>query len=183
MVCQNVEEPGLIRVTSRTVILIYAQYEWKIQFLCWLIGLNHTFRNKASGQCLYSHHCHPKVLSVCIDDYQIKKTFSALLALYEGNSLVTGGFPAQRSVARIFYVSLICAWTKGWANTRDTGDLRRPRAQYDVAAMHEVHTIHPKKYTQIYRFSFLFCTFTQISHGEFTGFGATIMLRQRRNPG
>ena len=183
MVCQNVEEPGLIRVTSRTVILIYAQYEWKIQFLCWLIGLNHTLCNKASGQCLYSHHCHPKVLSVCIDDYQIKKHFPRCWPFMRGIHWSPVDSPHKGQWRGFFYVSLICAWTKGWANTRDTGDLRRPRAQYDVAAMHEVHTIHPKKYTQIYRFSFLFCTFTQISHGEFTGFGATIMLRQRRNPG
>ena len=28
--------------------------------------------------------------------------------------------------------SSICAWPNGWANTRDTGDLRRNRAHYDV---------------------------------------------------
>ena len=31
--------------------------------------------------------------------------------------------------------SLICAWTNGWVNNRDTGDLRRHRAYYDVTVM------------------------------------------------
>ena len=38
--------------------------------------------------------------------------------------------------------SLICAWTNGWANTRDTGNLRRHCAHYDVIVMinHEAKT-------------------------------------------
>ena len=31
--------------------------------------------------------------------------------------------------------SLICAWTNGWVNNRDTGDLRCYRAQHDVTIM------------------------------------------------
>ena len=31
--------------------------------------------------------------------------------------------------------SLICAWTNGWDNNRDAGDLRRHRALYDVTVM------------------------------------------------
>ena len=31
--------------------------------------------------------------------------------------------------------SLNCAWTNGWANNRDAGDLRRHRAHYDVTIM------------------------------------------------
>ena len=30
---------------------------------------------------------------------------------------------------------LICAWTNGWANNREAGDLRRHHAQYDVKVM------------------------------------------------
>ena len=33
--------------------------------------------------------------------------------------------------------SLICAWTNGWVNNRDAGDLRRYRAHYDVIVMDE----------------------------------------------
>ena len=31
--------------------------------------------------------------------------------------------------------SLICAWINGWVNNRETGDLRRHRAHYDVTVM------------------------------------------------
>ena len=31
--------------------------------------------------------------------------------------------------------SLMCAWTNSWANHRDTGDLRRHHAHYDVTVM------------------------------------------------
>ena len=33
-------------------------------------------------------------------------------------------------------LSLIWAWTNGWANNRDTGDLGRHRAYYDVTVMY-----------------------------------------------
>ena len=59
-------------------------------------------------------------------------TFSMILAICAGNSPVTGEFPAQRPVTRSFDISLICAWINGWVNTRDAGDLRRHRANYDV---------------------------------------------------
>ena len=32
--------------------------------------------------------------------------------------------------------SLICAWTNGWVNNREPGDLRRHRVHYDVTVMH-----------------------------------------------
>ena len=37
--------------------------------------------------------------------------------------------------------SLICAWTNGWVNSRDAGDLRRHRAHYDVTVMRYIYTI------------------------------------------
>ena len=64
------------------------------------------------------------------------ETFSALLAFCVGNSVVTGEFPAQRSVTRSFVFSLICAWTDSWANRGDAGDLRRHHAHYEVIVMH-----------------------------------------------
>ena len=52
----------------------------------------------------------------------------------EGNPPVTGTSPSKRPVTRSFQldVSLICAWTNGWANTRDAGDLRRHRVHCGV---------------------------------------------------
>ena len=58
------------------------------------------------------------------------ETFSALLALWEGNSPVTFEFPSQRPVTRssdfFFDIRL---------NNRDAGDLRRHHAHYDVTLM------------------------------------------------
>ena len=60
---------------------------------------------------------------------------SALLAIYAGNSLVTGEFPAQRPVTRNFIFSLICTRINGWVNNRESGNLRRRCAHYDVTVM------------------------------------------------
>ena len=35
----------------------------------------------------------------------------------------------------VLMFSLICAWTKGWVNNLDAGDLSRHRAHYDVTVM------------------------------------------------
>ena len=48
-------------------------------------------------------------------------------------SLVNSPHKGQWRRALMF--SLICAWTKGWANNRDAGDLRRHCTHYDVTAM------------------------------------------------
>ena len=66
--------------------------------------------------------------------HQMEK-FSALLALCAGNSPVTGEFPAQRPVTRGFDFYFVCAWTDGWVNNRDTGDLRCHCVHYDVTVM------------------------------------------------
>ena len=58
--------------------------------------------------------------------------FSASLALCGGihRSSVNSPHKGQWRGALMF--SLICAWINGWVNNRETGDLRRHRAQYDV---------------------------------------------------
>ena len=60
-----------------------------------------------------------------------REPFSALLALRERNSVVTGEFPWQRPVTRSFGVFFIYAWKNSWVNYRETADLRRHRAHYD----------------------------------------------------
>ena len=62
------------------------------------------------------------------------ETFSALLALCEGNPLVDSPHKGHRRGALMF--SLICPWTNGWENNRETGDLRRHRAHYYVIVMY-----------------------------------------------
>ena len=61
--------------------------------------------------------------------------FSALLALSAENSPVTGEFPHKGQWRGALVFSLICAWTNGWVNDRDAGDMIRHRAYYDVAVM------------------------------------------------
>ena len=58
------------------------------------------------------------------------ETFSALLAIFAGNSPVPEG---QWRGALMF--SLIWVWINGWVNNREAGDLRRHRAHCDVIVM------------------------------------------------
>ena len=48
-------------------------------------------------------------------------------------SLVNSPHKGQWRGALVF--SLICAWTNGWANNRDAGDLTRHHVHYDVTVM------------------------------------------------
>ena len=57
------------------------------------------------------------------------ETFSALLVLCEGNPPVTGGFPSQKPVTRGLDVFF------GLRLNKQSGDLRRHRAHYDVTVM------------------------------------------------
>ena len=64
------------------------------------------------------------------------ETFSALLALYMGNSPVTGEFPSQRaSDAELWCFIWSGPCINGWVNNRGAGDLRRHRGVYDVIVM------------------------------------------------
>ena len=60
------------------------------------------------------------------------ETFSALLAIYAGNSPVPGEFPTQRPVTRSFDVFFDLRLNNRWVNNCEAGDLRRYRALYDV---------------------------------------------------
>ena len=66
------------------------------------------------------------------------ETFSASLALCGGihRSLVNSPHKGQWRGALMF--SLTCAWINGWVNNRETGDLRRHRAHYDVIVMKKI---------------------------------------------
>ena len=63
------------------------------------------------------------------------ETYSASLAICSGKSPLPGEFPAQRPVTQSFDFSLVCVRINGWVNNRETGDLRRHRAHYDVIVM------------------------------------------------
>ena len=54
--------------------------------------------------------------------------------------------------------SLICAWTNGWANHWDAGDLRRHRAHYNVTVMKVT------KMTKVTRYIISICPWSKWSH-------------------
>ena len=60
------------------------------------------------------------------------ETFSALLALCAGNSLVPVNSPHKGQWWGALVISLIYARIKDWVNNREAGDLRRHRGHYDV---------------------------------------------------
>ena len=60
------------------------------------------------------------------------ETFSALLALCAGNSLVPVNSPHKGQWRGALMFSLICAWINDWVNNCETGDLRCHRGHYDV---------------------------------------------------
>ena len=60
------------------------------------------------------------------------ETFSAFLALCEGNPPVDSPHKGKWRGALMFF---ICVWTNGGANNRNAGDLRRHHAHYDVTVM------------------------------------------------
>ena len=63
------------------------------------------------------------------------ETFSALLALWAGNSPVTGEFPSQRASDAN---SCCFLWYANWVNDRGTGDLWRHSAHYCVTIMYRI---------------------------------------------
>ena len=64
------------------------------------------------------------------------RAYSALLALYAGNSPFTGEFPSQGPVTRSFDVFFdLHQSINGWVNNREAGDFRRHYAHYDVIVM------------------------------------------------
>ena len=64
------------------------------------------------------------------------ETFSALLVICAGNSLVAGEFPAQRPMTRSFDVFFDLRLNERLSiNNRETADLRRQHVHYDVTVM------------------------------------------------
>ena len=83
------------------------------------------------------------VLELSYDDWKQSRTlwrhhmetYSVLLTLYEGNPPVTTWIPLTKASDRVLMLSLICAWTNGWANNWDSSDLKHHHIHYDVTVM------------------------------------------------
>ena len=71
---------------------------------------------------------------------------SALLAIGAGNSPVPVNSPHKGQWRGALAFSLICVWINGWVNIRETGDLRRYRAHYDVTVMPQQSTNRVQNY-------------------------------------
>ena len=79
----------------------------------------------------HSQYCE-SIMAVTWWCHQIE-IFSTLLAFCAG--WITGEFPREGKWRGPLVFSLICAWTNGWVNNREVGDLRRHRVHYDVTLM------------------------------------------------
>ena len=60
------------------------------------------------------------------------ETFSALLAICAGNSLVAVNSPHKGQWRGALMFSFISVWINDWVNNREAGDLRRHHGHYDV---------------------------------------------------
>ena len=67
------------------------------------------------------------------------ETFSALLAICAGIHRSPVNSPHKGQWRGAFMFPLICAWVNGWVNNRETSDLRRHGAHYDVIVMYIKH--------------------------------------------
>ena len=61
----------------------------------------------------------------------------------------------------VLIFSLICAWINGWVNSRETGDLRHHRAQYDVSVMRTCGLWSTYNKVFLMRLSFYYCMRTK----------------------
>ena len=74
-------------------------------------------------------------LAIFIMKISSNGNISALLALCVGIHRSPVNSPNKGQWPGALMISLICAWTNGWSNNRDAGDLRRYGAHYCVTVM------------------------------------------------
>ena len=95
---------------------------------------NNMFRMLSSSSP--GANCWSLVDDMCTHDDVIKwKHFPCYWPFVRGIQRSLVDFPHKGQWCGALMFSLICAWTNGWANKRDTGDLTRHRAHYDVTVM------------------------------------------------
>ena len=133
-------------ITARRICYQYLRLQFAIFIFDLIIRLLKLARVRVYLHTInLSYHCpvtlgaeHPMVWLwhglVTWWRHQIE-TFSALLAICAGNSLVTGESPHKGQWRGALIYPLIYAWMNDWVNDREAGDLRRHRAHYDVTVM------------------------------------------------
>ena len=135
MACLNVQ--WWIGVCREEIVFIFLYIDliWKLRFRnikTWSCGIQNAFSFSVTPMYGGNSKLWIKQSPGLWWRHQMG-TFSALLALCEWNSPVTGEFPAKRPGTRSFdFFLLIGTGTNAWVNNRDAGDLRRHSAHYDV---------------------------------------------------
>ena len=112
----------------------------------------HLWTESISISTLWGHHgksyfgdCLQTIVFNMQDDVTNRNIFRVTGSLW-GESTGHLWIPSQRPVTRSFEFSLICAWTNGWANTRDADYLRPHRTHYYVTLI----GIHPTVYCAVH---------------------------------
>ena len=75
------------------------------------------------------------IIIIIHNDVMKWKHFPRYWSFVRGIHQSTMNSPPKGQWRGSLMLSLICAWTNGWVNNRDAGDLRRHRAHYDVNVM------------------------------------------------
>ena len=78
---------------------------------------------------------HHALIWVCLDDVIKWKYFPRYWPFVRGIHRSPVNSPHKGQWRGTLMLSLISAWTNGWVNNRDAGDLWRHRAYYDVTVM------------------------------------------------
>ena len=107
------------------------------QYHLWCIGNKHKRVNRnIIQQGREMHICVNELDHYCFHDANIKwKHFPRYWPFVRGIHRSPGNSPHNGQWCGALMFPLICAWTSGWINNRDTGDLRRHRSHYDFTVM------------------------------------------------
>ena len=100
-----------------------------------IVWIEHFPKNKVISAAIYIWGNGSILVLFSTDDIIKQKHFSCYSPFVWGIHQSLPDSPHKGQWHRALMFSLICAWTNGWANNRDTGDLRGHHAHYDTTAM------------------------------------------------
>ena len=115
-----VSQGPISEATCRVLKVKYSCVQWELR--------TDSQLNKARENCTpLGLECHGDVIKW--------KCFLCFWPIVRGIHRSPVDFPHKGQWSWTLMSSRICAWTDGWANNRNAGDLRRCRAHYDVIVM------------------------------------------------
>ena len=143
---QNKAQPIRVHISRDIVYVALAQTKWSI-FCRHHFQAHFLFENRfiLAENCFNSFPRNKSIFwttedlvygkGINVNHYMMTSSngnISALLALGWGIHRSTVNSPHKGQWRGALMFTLICAWTNGWVNNRETGDLRRHQAHYDV---------------------------------------------------